>query len=98
MDTSKIDKDTKVSAFEQLLIGYMRIHLGASIESISYIWGRDGSHTGRLISNAVKLIGSAGKNLSILHITPEYLVATCPQLYKDEGLDRCCAVPDGRTS
>lgn len=44
----------------------------------------------------VMSIGEAGKDLSILHITPEFLEATCPQQYKDEGLEKCCGVPDGK--
>ena len=68
-------------------MGFMCIHLGMTVESISLIGGRDGSHAGRLIKKALISIGVAGKNLSILHLTPEYLEATCPQQYKDEGLD-----------
>ena len=96
LEPHKITKATPISPFEQYLMGFMRIHLGMTVESISLIWGRDGSHAGRLINKAVISIGVAGKNLSILHLTPEYLEAACPQQYKDEGLDRCCAVPDGK--
>ena len=38
----------------------------------------------------------SGKDLSILDITPEYLEEVCPQQYKDEDLEKCCAVPDGK--
>ena len=34
--------------------------------------------------------------MSILDIDAEYLEKRCPQQYKDEGLDKCCAVPDGK--
>ena len=34
--------------------------------------------------------------MSILDIGPKYLEKRCPQQYKDEGLDKCCAVPDGK--
>ena len=64
--------------------------------SISLIWGRDNGHYGRLVNKAVHSIGSAGKDLSILDIIPEYLEKTCPQQYKDKGLERCCTVPDGK--
>ena len=69
-----------------------------TIQSIRMIWGRNNGHAGRLINMAVKSIGLAGKDLSILNITPEYLEATCPQQYKDEGLEKCCAFPMERTS
>ena len=91
-----VANDEMISSFEQYLMGYMRIHTGMTVSSISYIWNRDRGHAGRLINKAVKSIGSAGKDLSILNITPEYLEETCPQQYKDEGLERCCAVPDGK--
>ena len=89
-------RDEHVSKFETYLMGYMRIHLGMTVTQISYIWDRDGRHTGRRIKDAVKDIGGAGKDLSILDITPKFLEETCPQQYKDEGLEKCCGVPDGK--
>ena len=94
--TEIIVKDARTSRFEHYLMGYMRIHTGMTNFAISLIWGRDNGHVGRIINTAVHSIGSAGKDLSILDITPEYLEKTCPQQYKDEGLERCCAVPDGK--
>jgi len=44
----------------------------------------------------VHSIRSAEKDLSILDITPEYMDKTCPQQYTYEGLERCCAVLDGK--
>ena len=85
-----------ISLFEQKLMGYLRIHCRMTVYNISFIWNRSTGHTGRLVNNAVKIIGCVGKDLSILDITPEYLEATCPQAYKDEGLEKCCAVPDGK--
>ena len=60
----------------------MKVHF------ITMMWVRNNGHAGRLINKAVKSIGIglAGNNLSILDLTPEYLEATCPQQYKDEGL------------
>ena len=82
--------------FEQYLMGFLRIHYRMKIQSIAMIWGRNNGHSGRLINKAVKRIGIAGKDLSILDLTPEYLEATCLQQYKDEGPEKCCAVPDGK--
>ena len=67
-----------------------------TVQSIAMIWGRNNGHAGRLINNAVTIIGHAGKDLSILDITSDFLEATCPQQYKDEGLERCLGVPDGK--
>ena len=94
--TAHITKSVDVSRFEHYLMGYMRIHTRMTNFAISLIWGRDNGHSGRLINKAIRSIGSAGKDLSILDITAEYLEATCPQQYKDEGLEKCCAVPDGK--
>ncbi len=65
-----------------------------TVQMVAMIFGRDESMIGSYINKLVKKIGSAGKDLSILDITPEYLAATCPQQYKDEGLEMYCAVPD----
>ena len=67
-----------------------------TVQSIAMIWGRNNGHAGRLINNAVTIIGHAGKDLSILDITSDFLEAACPQQYKDEGLERCLGVPDGK--
>ena len=90
------NKKDHISLFEQYLMGFLRIHCRMTVYSIALIWDRNNGHTGRLINNAVKSIGLAGKDLSILDLTPEFLEATCPQQYKDEGLEKCCAVPDGK--
>lgn len=92
----EITKDTPIQPFEKYLMGFMRIHTGMTVESIATIWGRKVSTTGEIITAAVESIGSAGKDLSILDITEEYLLKTVPQQYVDEGLERCCAVPDGK--
>lgn len=44
----------------------------------------------------VKLWGDAGHDLSILPLTEEFLKATCPQAFIDEGLERICGIPDGK--
>ena len=72
------------------------MHRGMTVTMISYVFRRDHGHCGQLISSAMKRIGRAGQNLSILDIGPKYLEKRCPQQYKDEGLDKCCAVPDGK--
>ena len=79
---------TMVSIFEQCLMGLIRIHRIMTIPSIVMTWGRDNGHTEHIINNAVKSIGLAGRDLSILDITPEYLETTCPQKYKDEGPEK----------
>ena len=88
--------NTAVSLFEHYLMGYLWIHCRMMVQCIAYIWGRDNGHAWRLINNAVKKIGEAGSDLFILEITPEFLEATCPQQYKDEGLEKYCAVLDGK--
>ncbi len=92
----EITKDTPIQPFEKYLMGFMRIHTGMTVESIATIWGRKDGTTSEIVTAAVKSIGNAGKDLSILDITEEYLLKTVPQQYVDEGLERCCAVPDGK--
>ena len=78
-------------------MGYMRIHTAIAVYSISLIWGRDSGHVGRLVHVAVKSIGAAMRDLSLLDIDKDFLDATRPQQYKgDKGLKNCCAVPDGK--
>ena len=96
--TQFVPIDENVSPFKQYLMGYMRIHTGVTVSSIALIWNIGRCHAGRLINKTVKSIGSAGKDLYILHITAEYLGKTCPRQYKDEGLERCCAAPDSKDS
>ncbi|EJK67174.1 hypothetical protein THAOC_11828, partial [Thalassiosira oceanica] len=40
--------------------------------------------------------GEAGENLSILDIDEEFLAKTCPMAFKKEGLEKVCAIPDGK--
>ncbi|KAL7501672.1 hypothetical protein ACHAWT_009484 [Skeletonema menzelii] len=89
-------KKTPIQPFEKYLMGFMRIHTGMTVESIATIWGRKDGTASDIITAAVKSIGNAGKDLSILDITEEYLLKTIPQQYVDEGLERCCGVPDGK--
>ena len=94
--TKYVAKDDQITPFEEYLLAYLRIHTGMTVTTISFVIGRHQSHCSRLINSAAKSIGQAGKALSILDIDPEYLELTCPQQYKDEGLEKCCAVPDGK--
>ena len=94
--TEYVLKKEPITKFEQYLMAYMQIHARLTVTMISFIFGRHKTHCGRLITTAAKIIGQAGKALSILEISPGYLELTCPQKYKDEGLEKCCAVPDGK--
>ena len=94
--TEYVAKTVPITPFEKYLMAYMRMHADMTATAISFIFGRNSSHCGRLITWAAERIGKAGKALSILNITPEYLEKTCPQQYKDEGLEKCCAVPNGK--
>ena len=94
--TEYVSKEDDLTDFEKYLIAFMRIHTGISITIISFILGRSKSHCRRLITWALKKIGKAGRAFSILDISPKYLEATCPRQYKDEGLEKCCAVPDDK--
>ena len=96
LPTEYVSNKYETTNFEKYLIVFMHIHTGISITMILFILGRSRSQCGRLITWASKEISKAGKALSILDISPEYLEATCLQQYKDEGLEKCCVLPGAR--
>ncbi len=63
---------------------------------LGYIWGRSPQSISEYVGGWVQEWGEAGKDLSILPISAAFLEATCPQSYKDAGLAKVCAVPDGK--
>ena len=90
------EKD-KISDFEACLMAKIRIHRGMPITQIGLIWGpSDRRRVGEKVRHWIKKWGEAGRDLSILPINESFLDRTCPQAYKDEGLSKICAVPDGK--
>lgn len=65
-------------------------------QTLGLICGRAESSITNYIRKWSPLWGEAGEDLSILDITAEFLDHTCPQSYKDQGLDKISAVPDGK--
>jgi len=86
-----------VSEFEACLMAKIRIQRGMPVTEIALIWGpKDRRRVGELVRRWVKKWGEAGRDLSILPIDAAFLDKTCPQAYKDEGLEKICGVPDGK--
>ena len=85
-----------ISEFEKCLITVMRFHLRPTIKFLSAIWGRDSSRISRYIHEWAPKLGDAGLDLSILHITPEFLKHAMPRNYKDLGMDNVCCLVDGK--
>ena len=66
------------------------------METLALIWGRDESSISRYIDEFADEWGEAGEDLSILEVSEEFLEATYPQRYREAGLLRVCALPDGK--
>ena len=64
--------------------------------TLALICGRDRSTITPYIQTWAPKWGEAGEDISILDITGDFLDATCPQSYKDQGLLNVGAVPDGK--
>ena len=68
-----------------------------SYRSLSSIVGlKSKGHVGKKIKAWVHEWGDAGEDTSILDLTEEFLEKTCPQAFKNEGLEKVCAIPDGK--
>ena len=52
--TKYVSKKDEITPFEQYVIAYMRMHRGMSYTMLSFIFGRDSSHCGRLVNPAMK--------------------------------------------
>ena len=80
--------------FEKYIMGYLRIHARMIVYAILIMWGNNRGCIGRLINEAVKKISSTGEHISILG--NKHFEETCLHQYKNEGREKCCAVPDGK--
>ena len=60
------------------------------------MWGRERTTIGRYVDEWADRWGEAGESFSILPITEEDIIALCPKSYKEQGLDKVGAVPDGK--
>ena len=83
-----------MTEFEWMIAAKLRMNCGFSYTHIALIFGL--KSVSLKVQRAVKEWGEAGKSLSILDISEEFLNETCPQAYKDEGLTNICGVPDGK--
>mmetsp|Transcript_4644 Transcript_4644/g.7163 ORF Transcript_4644/g.7163 Transcript_4644/m.7163 type:complete len:137 (+) Transcript_4644:1553-1963(+) len=83
-----------MTEFEWMIAAKLRMNCGFSCTHIALIFGL--KSVSLKVQRAVKEWGEAGKSLSILDISEEFLNETCPQAYKDEGLTNICGVPDGK--
>lgn len=83
-----------ITKFEWCLLAKMRMHVKLSNRLLSILIGRSESWCTRNITLFAMDWGEAGLDFSILDIDKDFLVRTCPQSYKDEGLEKICAIPD----
>ena len=64
--------------------------------TLGLIWGRSVPSIRAYIGEWMEEWGEAGEDLSILPISESFLEATCPPSYKAAGLEKVCALPDGK--
>jgi hypothetical protein len=75
----------------------MRLQCAVSYRFITLILGvKSLSTVCKHLNPWIAKWGEAGIDLSILDIDEDFLTATLPQAYIDEGLTKICAVPDGK--
>jgi len=66
------------------------------IQTLACIWGRHETSVSRYIDEWAVKWGEAGEDLSVLDITADFLEETYPERYKQGGLLKVCALPDGK--
>ena len=81
---------------EKCLVAKMRIHRGYTQKTLALMWGRSERQIGSYLKEWIPHWGEAGEDLSILDITEDFLDATYPQAYKDAGMLKIVALPDGK--
>ena len=84
--TTLCSPSSPITPFEKCLLTKVRFRRALPHALLSFMFGRHPSRVSLYIAEWAPKWGEAGEDLSILDITPEYLEATCPQKYKDEGL------------
>jgi len=89
-------RSSNMTEYEQCLITKMRMHQALTMLNLALIWGRGREQIGRYVKKWAPKWGEAGQDFSILDTSKEFLERTCPQSYKDAGLENVCAVPDGK--
>ena len=88
---------SSVSAFEWCLLAKMRMNCAMLYRTLSFILRlKSPAYVGKRIKLWVYEWGEAGEDISILDVTKEFLEKTCPQAFKDEGLEKVCAIPNGK--
>lgn len=86
-----------LSPFEEILLTKMRFRKRMDLDMLALIWGKFASTVGRIIRHRAKEWGDAGKDLSILDVTPEYLQVDLPEEYRDSTVfSKTCALVDGK--
>ncbi len=85
-----------VTEFERALITKMRIRRATTEQVIAIAWDRTVSSISKYIKAWAPKWGEAGRHLSILDISKEFLTETMPMSYVEAGLTNVGAVPDGK--
>jgi len=86
----------KMTELEQCMIARMRIRKGAEYGCLATIWGVMTSSIGDYCKKWVPQWGVAGRDLSILDICSELVIALMPKDFVDNKLSQVCAMVDGK--
>lgn len=92
----KLKENGNISEFEQALITKMRFHRKVTVEHLAGIYGVHYTSISRYITKWAPRWGDIGLDLSILHLTPEYLKKSCPKEFRDSGMQNVAALVDGK--
>ena len=85
-----------MTLFEEALLTKMRVHRGYEQATIALMWQRSQGSVSKYLAKWMPRWGAAGETLSLLDITPAYLVHSYPHAYKEAGMDKVCALVDGK--
>jgi serine/threonine protein kinase len=91
-----LKENGNISEFEQALITKMRFHRKVTVEHLAGIYGVHYTSISRYITKWAPRWGDIGLDLSILHLTPEYLKKSCPKEFRDSGMQNVAALVDGK--
>ena len=74
----------------------MRIHRGFTIETLANMWHMSTASVSRYLKIWIPKWGRAGREFSLLDVTPSYLLASLPASFEEAGLGMATVEVDGK--
>jgi hypothetical protein len=95
-DSASLRPETHMTEYEKLLITKMRFQRAMEEQMLALIWGRTQQSINLYVQECSPKWGQMGRFLSILDLNEEYLDAEIPEVFKELGLGKVGAMPDGK--